>query len=142
MKLNINIELGSIEEIKSILSKLASLETALQAAPQPAPQPEAEAVKQPEAEAVKQPAPQPAPQPAAEAQKTIPEFDAEILSKEDMMKTLADKLRDMAKNGRKDEAKQIMLKFKVTALSKLNTLNDAEIEQMYETVEEAYGNTL
>lgn len=134
MKLNINIELGSIEEIKSILSKLASLETALQ----PAPQPEAEAVKQP----APQPVPQPAPQPVAEAQKTIPEFDAEILSKEDMMKTLADKLRDMAKNGRKDEAKQIMLKFKVTALSKLNTLNDAEIEQMYETVEEAYGNTL
>ena len=91
-----------------------------------------------------QPAPaQPAPAPAA-----TPEF--EMLAEDELSLTseaendefnglnadqIIDKLknaiRDYAKAGHKDQAKELMLKYKVPALSKINTLSEAEMREMY-----------
>lgn len=90
-----------------------------------------------------QPAPAPAPAPAA-----TPEFEmlaedelsltseAENdefngLNAEQVIDKLKNAIRDYAKAGHKDQAKELMLKYKVPALSKINTLSEAEMREMY-----------
>lgn len=96
-----------------------------------------------------QPAPaQPAPAQPAPAPAATPEF--EMLAEDELSLTseaendefnglnadqIIDKLknaiRDYAKAGHKDQAKELMLKYKVPALSKINTLSEAEMREMY-----------
>ena len=52
----------------------------------------------------------------------------------DKMTAIRDKLRAIAKNGRRDEAKAVMLKYRVPALSKLDSLTDEELSRMYDEV--------
>lgn len=49
---------------------------------------------------------------------------------------IATKLRVMAKDGRRKEAKDIMLRYKVTALSKLNTLAEDTIVELFNELRE------
>ena len=96
---------------------------------------------------------QPAPAPAAAAAATpapaaTPEFEmlaedefsltseAENdefngLNAEQIIDKLKNAIRDYAKAGHKDQAKELMLKYKVPALSKINTLSEAEMREMY-----------
>lgn len=50
--------------------------------------------------------------------------------------SIAEKLRKMAKDGRRKEAKDIMSRYKVTALSKLNTLAEDKIVELFNEVQE------
>ena len=52
----------------------------------------------------------------------------------DKMTAIRDKLRTIAKNGRRDEAKAVMLKYRVPALSKLDSLTDEELTSMFNEV--------
>ena len=98
-----------------------------------------------------QPAPAPAPAAAAAATPApaaTPEFEmlaedefnltseAENdefngLNAEQIIDKLKNAIRDYAKAGHKDQAKELMLKYKVPALSKINTLSEAEMREMY-----------
>ena len=49
---------------------------------------------------------------------------------------IANKLRTMAKDGRRKEAKDIMVRYKVTALSKLNTLAEDKIVELFNELRE------
>ena len=49
---------------------------------------------------------------------------------------IATKLRAMAKDGRRDEAKHLMFRYKVTALSKLNTLGEDTIVALFNELRE------
>lgn len=49
---------------------------------------------------------------------------------------IATKLRTMAKDGRRDEAKHLMFRYKVTALSKLNTLGEDAIVALFNELRE------
>ena len=49
---------------------------------------------------------------------------------------IATKLRTMAKNGRRKEAKDIMSRYKVTALSKLNALAEDKIVELFNELRE------
>lgn len=96
-----------------------------------------------------QPAPAPAPaQPAPAPAQPAPEFemlaedelsltseaendDFNGLNAEQVIDKLKNAIRDYAKAGHKDQAKELMLKYKVPALSKINTLSEAEMREMY-----------
>ena len=49
---------------------------------------------------------------------------------------IADKLRIMAKDGRRKEAKDIMSRYKVTALSKLSALAEDKIVELFNELQE------
>lgn len=49
---------------------------------------------------------------------------------------IANKLRTIAKGGRRKEAKDIMVRYKVTALSKLNTLAEDKIVELFNELRE------
>ena len=53
------------------------------------------------------------------------------LNAEQVIDKLKNAIRDYAKAGHKDQAKELMLKYKVPALSKINTLSEAEMREMY-----------
>ena len=53
------------------------------------------------------------------------------LNAEQVIDKLKNAIRDYAKAGYKDQAKELMLKYKVPALSKINTLSEAEMREMY-----------
>ena len=53
------------------------------------------------------------------------------LNAEQIIDKLKNAIRDYAKAGHKDQAKELMLKYKVPALSKINTLSEAEMREMY-----------
>lgn len=54
----------------------------------------------------------------------------------ELCNSIAEKLRKMAKEGRRKEAKDIMARYKVTALSKLDTLEEDRIVELYNEVQE------
>lgn len=85
------------------------------------------------------PAPAPAPAPEFEmlaedefnltSEAENDEFNG--LNAEQIIDKLKNAIRDYAKAGHKDQAKELMLKYKVPALSKINTLSEAEMREMY-----------
>ena len=60
----------------------------------------------------------------------------EIVDFDKLCDSIADNLRKMAKDGRRKEAKDIMARYKVTALSKLNTLHESKIIELYNELQE------
>ena len=60
----------------------------------------------------------------------------EIVDLDKLCDSIADNLRKMAKDGRRKEAKDIMARYKVTALSKLNTLHESKIIELYNELQE------
>lgn len=85
---------------------------------------------------------QPAEQPAEEApvEEVVAEQPAEEAPVEvdyyQLCEEIADKLRIMAKDGRRKEAKDIMSRYKVTALSKLNALAEDKIVELFNELQE------
>lgn len=67
---------------------------------------------------------------SAEAEETVEMDFSELCN------SIAEKLRKMAKEGRRKEAKDIMARYKVTALSKLDTLEEDRIVELYNEVQE------
>ena len=62
--------------------------------------------------------------------------EEEIVDFDKLCDSIADNLRKMAKDGRRKEAKDIMARYKVTALSKLNTLHESKIIELYNEIQE------
>ena len=125
-KANITISLAvDLTRLGALISLLTKSESAVNVsvAEQPAEQP-AETVAEAVAEAVVE---QPAEQPAEQAV----EVDYYQLCED-----IATKLRTMAKDGRRDEAKHLMFRYKVTALSKLNTLGEDTIVALFNELRE------
>ena len=60
----------------------------------------------------------------------------EIVDCDKLCDSIADNLRKMAKDGRRKEAKNIMSRYKVTALSKLNTLAEDKIVELFNELQE------
>ena len=81
-------------------------------------------------------------QPAEEApvEEAVAEQSAEEAPVEvdyyQLCEDIATKLRTMAKDGRRKEAKDIMVRYKVTALSKLNTLAEDKIVELFNELQE------
>lgn len=66
----------------------------------------------------------------------VAEETVEIMDFSELCNSIAEKLRKMAKEGRRKEAKDIMARYKVTALSKLDTLEEDRIVELYNEVQE------
>lgn len=70
---------------------------------------------------------------------SVAEQPAEAVAEIDyyqLCEDIATKLRVMAKDGRRKEAKDIMSRYKVTALSKLNTLAEDKIVELFNELRE------
>lgn len=77
--------------------------------------------------------------PIKPVEETVTEQPAEQAVEVDyyqLCEDIATKLRVMAKDGRRKEAKDIMLRYKVTALSKLNTLAEDTIVELFNELRE------
>ena len=74
--------------------------------------------------------------PAEEAVAEEAVAEEEIVDFDKLCDSIADNLRKMAKDGRRKEAKDIMARYKVTALSKLNTLHESKIIELYNELQE------
>lgn len=83
---------------------------------------------------------QPAEEVPVEVEEAVAEHSAEEAPVEvdyyQLCEEIANKLRIMAKDGRRKEAKDIMSRYKVTALSKLNTLAEDKIVELFNEVQE------
>ena len=72
---------------------------------------------------------------AVQSSEAVAEQPAEI-DYYQLCEDIATKLRAMAKDGRRKEAKDIMSRYKVTALSKLNALAKDKIVELFNEVQE------
>ena len=83
---------------------------------------------------------QPAEETPVEVEEDVAEQPAEEAPVEvdyyQLCEDIATKLRTMAKDGRRKEAKDIMVRYKVTALSKLNTLAEDKIVGLFNELRE------
>lgn len=78
--------------------------------------------------------------PVEEVEEAVAEQPAEEAPVEvdyyQLCEEIANKLRIMAKDGRRKEAKDIMSRYKVTALSKLSALAEDKIVELYNELQE------
>ena len=82
-------------------------------------------------------------QPAEAVAEVVAEQPAEVVAEQpaeidyyQLCEDIATKLRVMAKDGRRKEAKDIMSRYKVTALSKLNALAEDKIVELFNELRE------
>ena len=78
-------------------------------------------------------------QPAEAVAEVVVEQPTEAVAEIDyyqLCEDIATKLRVMAKDGRRKEAKDIMSRYKVTALSKLNALAEDKIVELFNELRE------
>jgi hypothetical protein len=57
------------------------------------------------------------------------------ISTEEMITRISDTLHAVARNGQKDKCRELMMKYRVPALSKLDTLTDVELDAMLKEAE-------